>query len=124
MKRCSLGLIGTLCMGLACAAVETDSQALRPLVPPAAAASAAAVAPAVRPGMFAASSAPFVKRLTPEQREEWRFLKDAAASGRFEHDAAKLALSRSNDARLRSLAATLVNQHSRTQPRLQPTPSV
>jgi predicted outer membrane protein len=68
--------------------------------------------------MFAAASAPFVRRLTPEQRDEWRFLKDATASSRFELDAAKLALSRSNDARLRSLAATLVNHHSATQPRL------
>ncbi|MEJ6022534.1 DUF4142 domain-containing protein [Ramlibacter sp. PS4R-6] len=118
MKRWSLGLVGTLCAGIACAAVESESQALqapRALMPAAPAASA----PIARPGMFAAASAPFVKRLSPEQRDEWRFLKDAAAGGRFELDASKLALSRSSDARVRSLAATLVNHHSGTQPRLQ-----
>lgn len=104
MARWSLGLIGTMCAGLACAAVETESPA--------------SVTPAPRPGMFAAASAPFVKRLTLEQREEWRFLKDAAAAARFEFDASKLALSRSNDARVRSLAAALVNHHGNEQPRL------
>jgi putative membrane protein len=87
--------------------VDADPLPARPAVSPA------------RPGMFAAASAPFAKRLTPEQRDEWRFLKDAAAAGRFEFDAGKLALSRSNDARVRSLAATLVNHHGAAQPRLQ-----
>jgi predicted outer membrane protein len=62
--------------------------------------------------MFAAASAPFVKRLSPEQRDEWRFLKEAAAAARFEYDASKLALAKSQDAHIRSLAATLVNHQA------------
>ncbi|HUR88398.1 MAG TPA: DUF4142 domain-containing protein [Ramlibacter sp.] len=65
-----------------------------------------------RPAMFAAASAPFVRRLTPEQRDEWRFLKEAAAAGRFEHDASKLALAKSGDPHLRSLAAALMTQQA------------
>jgi len=111
MKRCSIGLIGALFAGIACAAIES--------VPPSVASTMAPASAAVRPGMFAAASAPFVKRLSPEQRDEWRFLKEAAASGRFELDASKLALARSNSPKVRSLAATLVNHHAGTQPRLQ-----
>jgi len=62
---------------------------------------------------------PFAKRLTPEQREEWRFLKEATAQGRFETDAARMALSRSADPEVRSLAAALVNHHAATQTALQ-----
>jgi putative membrane protein len=65
--------------------------------------------------VFAAGSVPFAKRLAPEQREEWRFLKDAAAQGRFETEAARLALARSADADVRSLAATLLNEHAARQ---------
>jgi predicted outer membrane protein len=111
MKRWSIGLVGTVCAllaGSACASEEPAPAASKPLVPGA----PNAVAPVARPGMFAAASAPFVRRLTPEQREEWRFLKDAAAAGRFENDAARLALAKSNDANVRSLAVTLVNHHA------------
>lgn len=80
---------------------------------------ALAATPAVRPGMFAAASAPFAKRLDPGQREEWRFLKDAAAAARFERDAAQLALAKSNDPALRSLAAALANHESGSLPALQ-----
>lgn len=80
---------------------------------------AVAAAPAVRQGTFAAASAPFARRLAPQQREEWRFLKDAAAAGRFERDAAQLALAKSADPALRSLAAALVNQQSGSLPVLQ-----
>jgi predicted outer membrane protein len=65
-----------------------------------------------KPVLFAPSSVATLKRLSPEQREEWRFLKDAAANSRFESDAARLALSRSNNARVRDLAATLINHHT------------
>jgi putative membrane protein len=76
------------------------------------------VAAAARAGMFAADSAAAAKRLTPEQREEWRFLKVASATGRFELDAARLALARSKNAGVRSLATTIVDHHAGTQPRL------
>jgi predicted outer membrane protein len=73
----------------------------------------------MRPGTFAAASARFTKRLTPEQRDEWRFLKDAAASARFETDAARMALGKSSDANVRALAATLANQQQAAQAALQ-----
>jgi predicted outer membrane protein len=72
-------------------------------------------APSIRPGTFAAASARFAKRLTPEQRDEWRFLKEAAASARFETEAARMALSKSSDTNVRTLAASLVNQQQAAQ---------
>lgn len=108
MKRWCVGLIGTVVAAACLAAIESDPAAApKPLVP-----GPAFTQPVARPGMFAAGSAPFVKRLTPEQREEWRFLKDAAAAARFEHDSARLALAKSGDPRVRSLAAMLLNHHA------------
>jgi putative membrane protein len=69
--------------------------------------------------MFAAASAPFVRRLTPEQRDEWRFLKDSAAASRFGHEAARMALARSGNPNVRSLAATLVNHYGDSQAALE-----
>jgi putative membrane protein len=112
MQRWSLGLIGTLCATAAFASVDGGDP--KPLVP-----GASALAPVARPSMFAAASAPFARRFTPEQREEARFLKDAAAAARFEHDASKLALAKSGDANVRTLAAALVNHQSASLPALQ-----
>jgi putative membrane protein len=114
MKRWSLGLIGVACWlsaGIACASAGGDPAALSKPGQTASAASRAAT--------FAAASVPFAKRLTPEQREEWRFLKDTAAQSRFESDAARMALAKSADPEVRSLAATLVNFHTGLQPTLQ-----
>ncbi|MEO5670656.1 MAG: DUF4142 domain-containing protein [Ramlibacter sp.] len=76
-----------------------------------------ASAPAVvrtvpRPPMFAAASAANAQRLTAQQREEWRFLKEAAAASRFEGDAARLALGRSTDPRVRAFATTLISHQA------------
>jgi putative membrane protein len=62
--------------------------------------------------MFAAASAAKVRRMSPQQREERQFLREAAASSRFEADAARMALGKSNDPGVRSLAATLINHHA------------
>ena len=108
MKFRSLGLIGFVCAGAAFAASESPMS------------TAPIAAQAARPlSMFAAASAPFARRLTPEQREEWRFLKDAAAMSRFEADASRMALAKASDANVRALAATLVNHHSSAQSALQ-----
>ena len=114
MKRWSAGLVAIACACGASASVESHGAAARPLVP-----GTPAATPAVRSGTFAAASAPYAHRLDPGQREEWRFLKDAAAAGRFEHDAAQLALAKSSDPALRSLAAALVNHQSGSLPALQ-----
>ena len=108
MKRWSVGLIGTVVASACLAAIPSHPvPALKPLVP-----DAPASQPVARPGMFAAGSAPFARRLTLEQREEWRFLKEAAAAARFEHDSARLALAKSGDPQVRSLAAMLLNHHA------------
>jgi predicted outer membrane protein len=62
--------------------------------------------------LFAPTAAANTKRMTPQQRDEWRFLKDAAATSRFESEAARLALARSSDPGVRSFAATLINHHA------------
>jgi predicted outer membrane protein len=72
-----------------------------------------------RPAMFAATSAAHARKMTPQQREERRFLKEAAAASRFESEAARLALTRSNDAGVRSFAANLINHHASAGPTLQ-----
>ena len=67
---------------------------------------------APRPAFFAAAAAVNLKPMAAEQREERRFLKDAAAASRFQSEASRLALGKSNDAGVRSFAATLINHHA------------
>jgi predicted outer membrane protein len=68
--------------------------------------------PAVRAAMFAPAAAANAKRMTAEQREERRFLRDAAANNRFEAEASRMALGKSNNPGVRSFAATLINYHA------------
>jgi putative membrane protein len=67
---------------------------------------------APRPSMFAPAAAANAKRMSAQQREERQFLKDAAASSRFEADASRMALGKSHDPGVRSVAATLINHHA------------
>lgn len=66
--------------------------------------------PQSRP-MFAPESAATARRLEPHERDERHLLKDAAASSRFQVDAARLVLAKSANAGVRSLATTLSSQH-------------
>ena len=66
----------------------------------------------VNPALFAPASAVNTKPMPVQQRDERRFLKDAAAAGRFESEASRLALGKSNNAGVRSFAATLINHHT------------
>jgi predicted outer membrane protein len=66
--------------------------------------------------MFAASKLDGVRRLSPEQRQERRFLQDAAAHLRLQNAASTLALARSTNGPVRQLAAALVNHCNATQP--------
>jgi predicted outer membrane protein len=50
--------------------------------------------------------------MSAEQREERRFLQEAAAASRFEGEASRMALAKSNNPAVRSFAATLINHHS------------
>lgn len=67
-----------------------------------------------RPAVFAAASAANAKKMSVEQRDERRFLKEAAAASRFESEASRMALAKSNNAGVRSFAATLINHHAAT----------
>ena len=71
--------------------------------------------PPARSATFAPRSAQFARPLTAAQREEWRFLKEAAAASQFSGEAARLALAGSSDPNVRSLAAALVNHHGSAQ---------
>lgn len=50
--------------------------------------------------------------MTPEAREERRFLRDAAAQSRFELDASRMAVARSGNRAVRALAASLVDHNN------------
>ena len=68
--------------------------------------------PAVRPATFAPGAAASARHMTAQQREERRFLKDAAASSRFAAEASRMALGKSSNPGVRSFAATLINHHA------------
>ena len=84
-----------------------------------AAAPAQAPAPVIKIPLFAPSSARTARPMSLQQREDWQFLKVAAASSRFERDAARLALAKSDNPRLRSVALDLIERHSTTGNELQ-----
>lgn len=65
-----------------------------------------------RPAVFAAASAANAKKMPAEQREERRFLREAAAASRLESEASRMALAKSNNPGVRSFAATLINHHA------------
>ena len=111
-------------MALACALVpgmawaEREADYAQPNVPQGAATVPAEAVPArrvARPSFFAADAARTAQRLAPEVREERSFIRSAAASGRFEVQASRLALSKSGNARVRALAADLLEQHRDSQ---------
>ncbi len=68
--------------------------------------------PVARAAFFAASAAVNIKPMALEQRDERRFLKDATAASRFQTEASRLAMAKSGNARVRSLAALLLDHHT------------
>lgn len=67
-----------------------------------------------RPPFFAPDAARLATRLPAEQREERGFIRDTAATSRFEAEASKLALAKSTNPGIRAFAAELVNHHNGT----------
>jgi len=67
---------------------------------------------APNPAMCAPAAAANNKRMSDQQRDEWRFLKDATAAGRFETEASRLALAKSGNAGIRSFATTVINHNA------------
>jgi predicted outer membrane protein len=65
-----------------------------------------------RRAAFAPSAVAGATRLTPEAREQRRFIRDAAAESRFALEASKIAMTRSNNSAVRSFAAALINHHN------------
>jgi putative membrane protein len=74
--------------------------------------------PVARPPMFAASSAATATRMTPELREDRRFIRDAAGQSRFELEASRLALAKSGSEAVKALAGDLVRHHNAIGPEL------
>ena len=63
--------------------------------------------------MFVAGRAQGVRALTPEQKQERQFLREAAAHLRFVRAASEMALQKSGDEHVRVVAAELL-EHART----------
>ena len=70
--------------------------------------------PKGNPILFAPASAATAKPLSVQQRDERQFLRDAAATRRFQSDASRLALSKSSNPGVRSVATTLIEHHAKS----------
>lgn len=95
-------------------AVHAESEAEYAVQPP-----APEPAPARRPSGFAPSSVKTASRMPVQEREDRAFIRAAAASNRFEAEAARLALAKSTDPRVRALATDLIVQYNATSLELQ-----
>lgn len=73
---------------------------------------------APRDHIYAAVAAAEARPSTPSQRLERRFLQITAAHLRFQSEASRLALARSNNPAVKDLANTLVARHQSAQPEL------
>lgn len=69
--------------------------------------------------MFVPGRAQGVRSLTPEQKQERQFLREAAAHLRFQREASKLALAKSGSGHVREVAAALLNHTNTTQPEVE-----
>ncbi|MES3002998.1 MAG: DUF4142 domain-containing protein [Pseudomonadota bacterium] len=79
-------------------------------------AAGAALAQAFAPNAAASLSD---RRMTPEQRDEWRFLKEAAGASRFETEAARIALAKSTHPGVRTYASALIDHNTAAASELQ-----
>lgn len=68
--------------------------------------------------VYAAAAAAEAKPLPPAQRLERRFLQIAAANLRFQAEASRLALARTNNTAVKDLANTLLSRQQTAQPEL------
>jgi len=75
-------------------------------------------APPPRPGVYAAAAAAEARPLAPVQRLERHFLQVTAATLRFQSDASRLALARSNNPAVKDIANTLLARQQTAQPEL------
>lgn len=81
-------------------------------------AAGACLAVTPRAGFYAAAAAAEAKPLPPAQRLERRFLQLTASNLRFESEASRLALARSNNPAVKDLANTLLARQQTAQPEL------
>lgn len=104
------------CVVAAVAALAVSSGALgqtgREYASPPPASPAPAPSRTVPRHVFAPGAAASARRLEPHEREERRFLKEAAAASRFQAEAARLVAAKPVDAAVRSLAGTLADQYT------------
>ena len=104
-------LVTTIVAAASAAFAQDDAASPKAAMPPFGMPSgeAAQPKPAVHPNMFAPGSASLVRRLSPEERAERQFLKDAAANARFEVEAARIVLGKSTNQPLRTFATSLAS---------------
>jgi predicted outer membrane protein len=118
-SRCLMAIMAAALLGGA-ARAENEAEYLHPGAPRNAASPLGRGTPqpipakprSANPAMFAPAAAANTRRMSEQQLEEWRFLKEAAAAGRFEAEASRLALGKSSNPGVRSFAATLINHHT------------
>ncbi|HEY0835814.1 MAG TPA: DUF4142 domain-containing protein [Azospirillum sp.] len=110
MRSVSWCVVAAMAGPLCSVGVQAETEAEYASPPPAGARSPAPRTTARH--VFAPSAAASARRLAPHEREERRFLREAAAASRFQAEAARLVLAKSMDPGVRSLAATLGGHHS------------
>lgn len=112
MRSVSWCVAAALAGPLSSAGLRAETEAEYATLPPAGARSPA-VPPRTTPRhVFAPAAAASARRLAPHEREERRFLREAAAASRFQGEAARLVLGKSTDPAVRSLATALGSHHS------------
>lgn len=112
MRRVGWWVVAVIAVPLGSAVAQAETEAEYASRPPVGARSPA-VPPRTTPRpVFAPNAAASARRLAPHEREERRFLREAAAASRFQAEAARLVQAKSSDPGVRSLAIALGSHHS------------
>ena len=112
MRSVSCCVVAALAVSLCSAVALAETEAEYASPPPAGARSPAPPPRTTPRHVFAPGAAANARRLAPHEREERRFLREAAAASRFQAEAARLVLAKSSDPGVRVLAGTLGGHHS------------
>lgn len=112
MRSLSWWVVALLAGPLGSAVVLAETEAEYASRPPVGARSPAPPPRTTPLPLFAPSAAASARRLAPHEREERRFLREAAAASRFQAEAARLVQAKSSDPGVRSLAMALGRHHA------------
>ncbi len=112
MRSVSWWAVAAVAAPLCCAVAQAETEAEYASRPPVGARSPAPPPRTTPRPVFAPSAAASARRLAPHEREERRFLREAAAASRFQAEAARLVQAKSSDPGVRSLAIAIGSHHS------------